>query len=85
MRYRIGTLLLLAATLSVAPKPTFAQEPERARRYDQVVKRCARDAERLCPWLDPATRQPRNEVMCLRPYRATVSLGCRRALRAILP
>jgi hypothetical protein len=68
--------------LQLAAGSCRAQERARQRRYDQVIQACARDAGRLCPWINPSTPEPRTEIMCLRPYRATVSLACRRALRA---
>lgn len=41
---------------------------------------CGAAVQRFCPALAAAPGQTRNEVICLRPYRSSLSFTCRRAV-----
>ncbi len=57
------------------PAPT----PESLRR--RVMASCADDVVRFCPNLSGAS-SPQNQLICLRPYKSDLSLGCRGAVKA---
>ena len=59
-------------------------EPSRAA-YRNVTRSCMAEVERFCPEVAANPSQPRNWAICLRPYRASLSFGCRRAVRAVIP
>ena len=76
---------VLAVLAGFAPLPVCAQAPARSAGPSQVSRSCVQETARLCPALDPAIPQPRNQAICLRPYQASLSLACRRAVRAASP
>lgn len=55
------------------------------RAYRQVAQVCPTEYRRLCPSADLAVPRPRAMVMCLKPYKTSLSLGCRRAVNAVSP
>lgn len=77
---------LVASTLSILPGTAHAQSNESSptfRAYQRVGKSCVSEARRFCPAADPAAPQPRAMAICLRPYRASLSLACRGAVNAV--
>ncbi len=74
---RYAAFLLPLALLAASP----ALASQSQSRLNDVPRQCVREVARLCPALQ-GTRQPRNQAICLRPYRASLSSGCRRAVRA---
>lgn len=80
-----AVLAVLAVLAGFAPLPVCAQAPARSAGPSQVSRSCVQETARLCPALDPAIPQPRNQAICLRPYQASLSLACRRAVRAASP
>ena len=82
----IVTAVLLALTgLCAAASPVAAQSTSRMAVYAQVSKACVTETQRLCPGLDPTISQPRNQAICLKPFRNSLSLSCRRAVVAVSP
>lgn len=71
----------LAVLLPIAG-PAWAQDASRAGAYASVAKSCVPEARRLCPSLDAVTPQPRGMTICLRPYKSSLSLPCRQAIKA---
>lgn len=71
----------LAVLLPIAG-PAWAQQTSRTGAYAAIAKSCAPDAQRLCPSLDAITPQPREMAICLRPYKSSLSLPCRQAVKA---
>ena len=74
----------LAALLPLAG-PAQAQSASRTAGYAAVAKSCMPEAQRLCPSLEGSTPQPRGIAICLRPYKSSLSLSCRRAVKAVSP
>ncbi len=74
----LATLVPLAGTAR-------AQTPSRAAAYAAVAKACMPEARRFCASLDEAAPQPRGMVICLRPYKSSLSLSCRQAVNATSP
>ncbi len=62
--------------------PAWAQQTNRTGAYASVAKSCVPEARRLCPSLDAITPQPRGMAICLRPYKSSLSLSCRQAVKA---
>lgn len=76
-------LIALAASCILAAGP--AQAAERTAGYAGVAKFCAAETLRLCPALSPGIPQPHSQAICLRPYKTSLSLPCRRAVKAVSP
>ena len=74
----LAALALLAGTAR-------AQTASRTGAYAAVAKACVPEARQLCPSLDGAAPQPRGMAICLRPYKSSLSLSCRRAVKAASP
>ena len=70
----LAALMLLAGTAG-------AQTTSRTGAYAAVAKACVPDAQRLCPSLDASNPQPRGMAICLRPYKSSLSLPCRQAVK----
>ncbi len=62
-----------------------AQQANRTGAYASVASACMSEARRLCPSLEGAAPQPRGMAICLRPYKSSLSLSCRRAVKATSP
>ena len=79
--------LVLAGLAALIPLAgtARAQTAGRAAAYTAVAKACMPEARRLCPSLDEAAPQPRGMAICLRPYKSSLSLSCRRAVNATSP
>lgn len=79
---------LIASLLGVPLAGAWGQSREDGptpRAYQQVGRSCAAEYRRLCPAAELAGPQPRAMVMCLKPYKTSLSLGCRRAIGAVSP
>ena len=74
----------LAVLLPLAG-PAWAQSASRTAGYAAVARSCMSEARRLCPSLGEGTPQPRGMAICLRPYKSSLSLQCRQAVKATSP
>lgn len=80
-------LILIGLSAGIPLRPTVAQTTDtqttnHVANYRQVTKSCAVETRRFCPALDPAAPQPRGTVICLKPYKSSLSQACRRAVKA---
>jgi len=57
---------------------------KQAAAYHEITALCQADAERFCPAVDQALASPRDQMMCLKIYRADLSLRCRQAVKAVI-
>ena len=76
-------VLALSASAALAqdvPAPD-AKPAARRMKLDGV---CAPALERFCPALAETPGQTRNQVICLKPYRSSLSLSCRSAVTAAM-
>ena len=79
---------LVASLLGVPLAGAWGQSREGGptpRAYRNLGQACLSDYRRLCAPADPAGPQPRAMAMCLKPYKTSLSLVCRRALNAVSP
>lgn len=51
--------------------------------YRRLTGACRAETARLCPALANAAPSARNQLICLRPYKSSLSLGCRSAVTAL--
>ena len=81
-----AALLLPIAATALAP-PAYAQDlapyPKPARRI-KLDGVCADSIARFCPALADRPGQTLSQVTCLKPYRTSLPLSCRRAVTASL-
>ena len=65
--------------------PVWAQEasPQTVAKR-QIGKVCKAETARFCPALNEGTPTPRNQAICLRPYKMNLSLGCRNAVTTVM-
>lgn len=70
-------LRLFAVWLAVVSSASVAQALPL--RQNAIADDCAVEIERFCPTLS-ATKELRNQRICLRPYRTSLSRACRRSL-----
>lgn len=49
----------------------------------RVGAMCKAETQRLCPALAGTTAGPRDQLICLRPYRTSLSFNCRSAINAL--
>ena len=62
--------------------PAWAQQASHTGAYAAIAKSCVPESRRFCPSLDANTPQPRGMAICLRPYKSSLSLSCRQAIKA---
>ncbi len=89
MAIRTGCFLATACFAGVlACTAALGQDTQpgdkQAAAYHQITALCQADAERFCPPVDQALASPHDQVMCLKTYRADLSLNCRRAVKAVM-
>ncbi len=77
--------LLIALSVSGILAACPAKAADRAAAYANVAKSCVAETQRLCPALSTGIPQPRSQAICLRPYKSSLSLSCRRAVKAVSP
>lgn len=87
-RHGLACAGLIALALGGMPGAAQAQEQPSERNttfraYARVEKSCAAETRRFCPAASVTAPQPRAMVICLRPYKASLSLGCRGAINAV--
>ena len=81
----------VACSIGAAHAQTQAQTPgARApgsqARDRSVARACRTEIPRFCPALtEAAVPSGRRAAICLKPYKSSLSFGCRRAVRAIFP
>jgi hypothetical protein len=54
-----------------------------ARALRRVTTSCRSEVARFCPALDPSA-MPRNQAICLKSYKTSLSLDCRHAVNAVI-
>ncbi len=59
------------------PAPRAAARP--------LGKTCAAEIIRFCPSISETPLAARSQAICLKPYKSSLSLGCRRAVKALYP
>ncbi len=84
--HALGLAVLAAALGAVGPASAQMLEgappvPTPASLMRRVSTSCAGDVARFCPELS-GTASPQNQLICLRPYKSDLSLGCRGAVKA---
>ncbi len=79
---------LTAAFISLGTTSAYAQDfvgsdtkPARSIKLDSV---CAESLARFCPDLEATPGQTRNQMICLKPYRSSLPLSCRSAVKAVM-
>ena len=86
MGWRIGAigvgLLIVAACSGPAAAQDAAPAQRRSAAYRQTATACVPELARFCPPIDQSTALPRDQAMCLKLYRADLSLPCRNAVTA---
>lgn len=84
MRTAWAAALAAACLAPVAHARAQTSGPPPARvLYAQVAKSCAADVRRFCPGLGASS--PRNQAICLKPYKSDLGSGCRRAVKSVFP
>lgn len=79
------TAVFALATLCILAGPAWTQAADRTASYAAIAKSCVAETQRLCPALATGLPQPRSQAICLRPYKTSLSLSCRRAIKAVSP
>jgi hypothetical protein len=51
--------------------------------YRLVSKACVPEVAKYCPDLEQKSSSSRGQAICLKPYLSSLSLGCRRAVKAV--
>lgn len=80
-----STAAFAMAALCALASPAWTQTADRTAAYAAVGKSCAAETQRFCPALATGVPQPRSQAICLRPYKTSLSLSCRRAVKAASP
>lgn len=78
--------LILASAWTGTTRAQDADAPAAASPSATVLRRvttaCQAEMQRFCPALS-GTPSARSQAICLRPYRTSLSLGCRSAVNAL--
>ncbi len=88
MAMRTGRVITAACFIGVlACTGAMGQQTEpgdkQAAAYNKVTALCQTDAARFCPSVDQIPASPHDQVLCLKIYRADLSLPCRQAIKAV--
>lgn len=79
-------LTCIAAVALAGSAGAQAPRPSRAAAAAAVPKACKPEIERFCTEVGAtAAPQPRTAALCLKPFKSSLSLSCRRAVRAVFP
>ncbi len=81
---RRWAVALLALLLFYAGSAA-ANDPPTQAAYRRVSKICVNDLAHFCADLPDGQTSGRNAAICLKPYRASLTRPCRRAVQAIFP
>lgn len=75
----------LAAACAILGQPAYAQSDPApgAGGLRRITGACRAETARFCPALAGSVPTPRNQLICLRPYKSSLSLGCRSAVAAL--
>lgn len=75
----------LVAAYSVVGQPAYAQADPGSGLggLRRITGACRAETARFCPALANAAPSPRNQLICLRPYKSSLSLSCRSAVNAM--
>ncbi len=89
MTIRKGHMFAAACLIGgLAGTAALGQEAQpgdkQAAAYREITAMCQADAERFCPAVDQSLASPRDQMMCLKTYRADLSLNCRKAVKAVV-
>ena len=85
------TVLAAFAGLAAAwcAHPARAQDTvgngARATAAAAVPRACKPEIARLCPEIDAAAPPARTAAICLKPFKSSLSLPCRKAVRGVFP
>lgn len=71
-----SAMLAFPAQAQTAPGPATLQ---------RVTKACRAETVRFCPALAETTPRPRDQVICLKPFKSSLSFNCRSAVNALTP
>ena len=77
--FTLSSHVMGAASAQMLEGAPPAPTPESLRH--RVSASCGGDVARFCPELS-GTASPQNQLICLRPYKSDLSLGCRGAVKA---
>jgi hypothetical protein len=78
--------VLLANLLcqATASSQTLSPEAQRAHAYRTMTAACGTDTARFCPAENQSTDFPRGQFLCLKIYRADLTMPCRKAVNALV-
>lgn len=79
---RCAVLACIAAAALAGPASAQAPKPSRGIAANAVPKACKPETERFCPEVGASGR---SAAICLKPFKSSLSLSCRRAVRAVFP
>jgi hypothetical protein len=82
---RISISAIFGALLLSGVPGAARAEPAASSVYRTLAKTCAGEITRLCPAVSASPYATRSQAICLKPYKFDLSLGCRRAVKAIYP
>ena len=57
---------------------------KQAAAYREITALCQADTQRFCPPADQSPASPHDQMICLKTYRADLSMGCRQAVKAVI-
>ncbi len=83
-RHFAAMILLCPPLLGTATAQTVTAEPEQARVYRNLSAVCLGDTARLCPLADQTSHNPRDQFLCLKVFRADLTLPCRKVVDALI-
>lgn len=83
--WRAGLIAVLFGFPLAGAHAQSRDEGPTSRAYRQVAQSCVTEYKRLCPAAELTGLRPRAMVLCLKPYKMSLSLGCRRAVNAVSP
>ncbi|MDT7950892.1 MAG: hypothetical protein RQ966_05240 [Acetobacteraceae bacterium] len=82
-RCRVWIVLVLAP-LSASAQELLVAPDGRLVEPTKLEQACHDGLARFCPDLAATPGQTRSEMICLKPYRTSLSFGCRAAVNAAL-
>lgn len=83
--WRAGMAALLFGLPLAGAHARSGDEGSMSHAHRQVAQSCVTEYKRLCPAAELTGLRPRAMVLCLKPYKLSLSLGCRRAVNAASP
>lgn len=83
--WRAGLVALVSGLPLAGAHAQAGDDGPTPRAYRRVAQSCVTEYKRLCPAAEATGPQPRAMVICLKPYKTSLSLRCRRAVGAVSP